>query len=148
VTARIWLAGALAATTVVVACADLEPDVGPPLAGTCNDADTNPRANISFTAEIRPLLARCGCHLPSASGPGTGTQLAGLDLSSLASLRAGGNTSEARIVVDGAPCDSILVQKLSDAPPFGSRMPLGGPFLTPGERQLIHDWIAEGARDN
>ena len=46
------------------------------------------------------------------------------------------------------PCESILLQKL------GSRLPLAfacrrfGPYLTRTERALIHDWIAEGARDN
>ena len=144
-TARAWLAGALAVATAAVACAQLEPDVGPPLAGTCNNTDTDLRAAVSFTANIRPLLARCSCHLPSASGPGPGILIAGLDLSSLESLREGGNASEARIVIDGEPCASVLFQKLSEAPPFGSRMPLGGPFLTSDELQLLHDWIAEGA---
>jgi hypothetical protein len=41
------------------------------------------------------------------------------------------------------------VQKTSNAPPTGNRMPSDGPpYLTPSERQLLSDWIAEGAHDN
>lgn len=140
----------LALLVSLTSCAQLEPDVGPLLAGSCDNRDTDPDASVSFTKQIRPLFDRtrggCGCHLPSSSGPGPGTQLSGLDLSSLASLRVGGVGSGPQIIVDGEPCASILYQKVSPAPPFGSRMPLDGPpFLTAGELQLLHDWIAEGA---
>jgi hypothetical protein len=144
---------AIVAALAVTACAQLEPDVGPLLAGRCDDADTDPGTRISFATQIRPLINRspggCGCHLPTASGPGPGTVLGGLNLSSLEELRQGGFNSGELAVVTGRPCASILYQKVSDAPPFGSRMPLGGPpFLTPEELALIHDWIAEGAADN
>jgi hypothetical protein len=150
-TAARWLAGL--ACVAVAACAQLEPDVGPLLAGVCDNADTNPAATVSFSAQIRPILSRpmagCGCHMPTAAGAGPATLITGLDLSSLASLRAGGMTSGIRIVVDMEPCSSVLYQKVDDAPPFGSRMPLGGPpFLSDDELRLLHDWIAEGANDN
>jgi hypothetical protein len=135
------------------ACAQLEPDVGPLLAGACDNADTNPASGVSFATQIRPLLSRpmagCGCHMPSAAGAGPATQITGLDLGTLASLRAGGHNSGSQIVIAMEPCSSVLYQKIDDAPPFGSRMPLGGPpFLTDEEINLIHDWIAEGAADN
>ena len=137
----------------VTGCGALEPDVGPLLAGTCDNADSDPDASVSFSASIRPLIARpvggCSCHLPSSTGAGPGIQLSGLDLSSLSSLRRGGNLSSLQIVVPGQPCASVLFQKVSEAPPFGSRMPLGGPpFLSADELALIHDWIAEGASEN
>lgn len=147
---RASLAGlALAA---MAACA-LGPDVGPQLAGTCANADTHPELDVSFSTQIRPLLNRspggCICHMPTSTGLGPATQIVGLNLSSLALLRAGGVTSGARIVVAGEPCSSVIYQKVSEAPPFGSRMPLNGPpYLTADERQLVHDWIAEGANDN
>lgn len=143
----------LAATAVAMfsACM-LEPDVGPPLAGVCRDGDYDPEVSISFSMHLRPVIARqqggCSCHLPTSAGPGPATQLSGLDLSSFASLRAGGLASGARIIVPGEPCASIMFQKASEAPPFGSRMPLGGPFLTAEEQRVLHDWIAEGALDN
>ena len=130
----------------------IEPDVGKPLAGTCSDADTDPTMVVSFRSEIRPLLARskagCSCHLPSSSGPGPGIRLGGFDLSSLSSLRAGGFNSGSGIVVAAQPCDSVMYQKVYEAPPFGSRMPLGGPYWSDQELALLHDWIAEGAGDN
>jgi hypothetical protein len=146
------LAFAVAASAVAASCA-LEPDVGPRTAGSCEDADTHPVTSVSFTTEIRPLISRsmggCACHLPNSTGAGPGTQLSGLDLSSLATLRAGGLNSGSRVVVAGRPCDSIMYQKLSVSPPFGSRMPLNGPpFWNADELRLLHDWIAEGANDN
>ncbi len=150
-TRRPWLVGL--PLVAAAACAQLVPDVGPLLAGSCDNADTDPAMSVSFATQIRPVLSRpmagCGCHLPSAAGAGPATQITGLDLSTLASLRAGGHSSGRQIVVAMQPCASILYQKIDDAPPFGSRMPLGGPpFLTDDEARLIHDWIAEGAGDN
>lgn len=142
VAARVAALAALAACSVV-------PDVGPRLAGTCDDTDSRPAGKpVSFAGDIQPLIFRgkggCGCHLD-----GIGTRLAGLNLSSLSNLRMGGFNSGARIIVAGEPCSSLMYQKLSDAPPFGSRMPLNGPpFWTTDELQLLHDWIAEGASDN
>jgi hypothetical protein len=151
------------ATLVVLACAlpacGLEPDVGPLVAGTCDNADTNPEVSVSFSQQIRPVLNRvptptqpdpgCSCHLPTAGGPGIGILASGLNLGSLSSLRAGGRTSGSAIVIAGDPCGSMLYQKVDGAPPFGSRMPLGGPpFLNQQDLALLHDWIAEGALDN
>lgn len=149
-TARIALAAALAA----LAACSVVPDVGPRLAGTCDDADSRPAGKpVSFSGDIHPLIFRqmggCFCHLPTPNGDGIGTQISGLNLSSLSTLRAGGIHSEMRVIVAGEPCSSIMYQKLSDAPPFGSRMPLNGPpFWNADELQLLHDWIAEGANDN
>jgi hypothetical protein len=147
-TGRIALLAALAAGGCTLA-----PDVGPRLAGTCDDTDSNPGTPVSFSTSIRPLISRlmggCGCHLPTPNGDGVGTQISGLNLSSLSSLRRGGLNSGAKVVIAGEPCASIMYQKLSDAPPFGSRMPLNGPpYWSPDELQLLHDWIAEGANDN
>jgi len=158
-TLRSWIKGGLGlvgltglAVLAITSCS-IEPDVGPVLAGACSDADSNPKVDVSFSTQIRPLLNRnpggCACHMPTANGLGPATQLVGLNLSSLALLRAGGVTSGARIVVPGQPCSSVIYQKTSEAPPFGSRMPLNGPpYMTEEEHELLGDWIAEGARDN
>ena len=64
-------------------------------------------------------------------------------------LRTGGGNSGESIVVPGHPCSSVLVQKVSAAPPFGARMPLSGPpYLADDEIRVLHDWISEGAHDN
>jgi hypothetical protein len=111
--------------------------------GPCSDSD--PEVYVSFAEDVRPLtfkaMGGCGCHSSSASS--------GFNLGTYDRLRRGGLNSGQEIVVPGNPCDSILVQKLGLAPPFGSRMPYNGPpFFTAEEMTVIKDWIAEGARNN
>jgi hypothetical protein len=137
------------------ACLDpFEPEVGELRAGVCTPEDSDPRYDVSFSEDVFPLFERmapepgCGCHLPSSRRP-IGIENSGLNLGSYTSLMRGGTTSGPDIVVPGDPCASIIVQKMSSAPPFGSRMPSSGPpYFTPAERALIADWIAEGAHDN
>jgi len=135
-----------------------DPDVGPALAATpdggagtvttngCSNADSNTTVTVSFGNDIRPLMTRSPggcmpCHL--------GRVTSGLDLSSYQSLRRGGLNSGARVIIAGEPCNSILVQKISRTPPFGSRMPYNGPpYFTVEEQQLVRDWVAEGAQNN
>jgi len=132
---------------------DLAPDVGPPQIERCLDEDGDPDNDVRWSVDIAPILARdevgCArCHDP-AGGNAVGVQLSGLDLSSYASLREGGARSGSSIVVPGAPCSSILYQKVLPGPPFGGRMPLDGPpYLSASELALIHDWIAEGAKND
>jgi hypothetical protein len=132
----------------------LEPDVGPQRAGLCKPEDTNPDHDVSFRDDIMLLMKRpagmagCSCHLPGSSRT-SGLMLTGLDLSSYQTLRRGGNQSGSSVVIPRDPCNSLIVQKISSAPPFGARMPSDGPpYLTPAERNLLSDWIIEGARDN
>jgi hypothetical protein len=145
-------------TCVIFLCAciaeDLVPDVGAPIAGSCDDADSDPLVVVSFAHDIRPLMDResmaagCGCHTPTNGTP-SGISLGGLDLGSYESLRVGGFNSGAEVVVPGEPCSSLLVDKLSPTPSWGARMPYDGPpYLTEEEQQLVKDWIAEGANDN
>jgi hypothetical protein len=126
----------------------LGPEVGAPLTSRCVPDDTNPGASVSYRRDIVPILTtRCfTCHTPTGATP-IGFQLTGLDLGSYTTLRAGGATGGANTIVPGDPCASVLFQKLSPGPPFGSRMPLDG-ALSDTQLQLVHDWIAEGALDN
>lgn len=131
----------------------VDPETGGALADRCTDADSDPDTDVSFENDVRPLLhgevagaPGCACHLPARPNP-IGFEQTGLDLTNLDSLRAGGVRSQSNIVVAGKPCSSILWQKISAGPPFGSRMPFDGPpFLQAEQRRLIADWIAEGAR--
>lgn len=133
---------------------DYAPDVGGPLAGACENLDSDPEIEVSFALDIRPVLDRprgeagCGCHTPSNGTP-SGIALSGLDLGSYHALRQGGVYTGAQIVVPGDACSSELMSKLGATPAYGARMPLDGPpFLSAEEEQLIHDWIVEGAEDN
>jgi len=143
----------LAATALTLGACDLEPDVGPPTQYRCIDEDSNPGVTVSWRRDIAPMFLRdqagCAqCHDPGRTNP-IGVQLSGLDLSSLNSTREGGARSGGTIVVAGSPCQSVLYLKLLAGPPFGGRMPLDGPpYLSTVELDLVHDWIAEGARDN
>lgn len=142
-----------AAIAIATAASCTVPEVGPPLRERCFDVDSDPEVDVSYSIDIvgifnSPTIDCVKCHTTSGQSP-IGLEVGGLDLSSYARLRAGGANGGERIVVPGSPCSSILVQKMSAGPPFGSRMPLSGPpFLTERERQLLQDWIAEGADDN
>ena len=153
------MTGRLTCGLIVVAaaigCLDLvDPQVGAPLAARCANQDADPDNDVSFSRDLQPLFrgeagnVGCSCHIPTNPDP-IGFQESGLDLSTYSSARAGGVNSLGSIIVAGMPCESILWQKASPSPPFGSRMPFDGPpFLSDDALQLIADWIAEGARDN
>ena len=143
-------AAALAATTS--ACLDdYAPVVGPPNRAVCTPGDSDPAVAIRFETDILIGIferddGQCtACHTASGRAP-LGLEIGGLDLSSRDTLLRGGAQAGAAIVRPGDPCASVLVQKVSETPPFGGRMPLDGPpFLTATDRQVLHDWIAEGA---
>lgn len=132
----------------------LAPEVGEPLATDCDNADSDPDTPVQFSTDIvqrifaRDQLGCLYCHAPDAEIP-IGFQQSQFDVSSYETMRHGGLISRTGIIVPGRPCDSILLQKVSEVPPYGQRMPFNGPpYLVPEEIQLIHDWIAEGAENN
>jgi hypothetical protein len=113
----------------------------------CAVKDSNPGDDVSFAGDVMPVLAACRCHDPNNADP-VGMIETGLTIDGFDNLMMGGDTTGTQIVVPGNPCDSIILQKLSETPPFGARMPKDGPYLTLEERQLISDWIKEGAKNN
>lgn len=126
---------------------ELEPEVGPVIAGQCKNEDSNAEADVSFTDEVLPMLQmRCGCHDPKGSGSAIDTTA--FAIGSRREVMRGGNKSSDKIVVAGDACGSVLVQKCGEAPPFGSRMPISGPYFSSSETALLRDWIIEGAHDN
>ncbi|HEY5952526.1 MAG TPA: hypothetical protein VIV40_43805 [Kofleriaceae bacterium] len=122
----------------------LDPDGSPFVPGLCGDSD--PTTQVSFAMSIRPLTTRS----PGGCNPcHTGNTTSGFNLGSYESLRRGGQNSGTRLIVPGKPCDSVIVQKLGLAPPFGARMPFNGPpYFSAAELTLVRDWIAEGALNN
>jgi hypothetical protein len=133
----------------------LEPEVGELRAGVCKPEDSDPAHDVSFKDDVLALFERtadkgpgCSCHLP-ATPRAIGLELTGLDLSTYRGVMRGGDNTSDMNVVPGDPCSSILLQKVSAAPPFNARMPSNGPpYLSPHEQTLLSDWIAEGAHDN
>jgi Planctomycete cytochrome C len=168
------LALLVAAAGTVSACSVLEPSLGPPIedAGDLDagvvadddggapstdggDVDVAPRP-VSFHDDIRPLMERSDsdptghgckkCHYATEPSH-IGTDLAGLDLSTLGALRKGGHTSAATIVVPGNPAASAIVQKLHGTYATGVRMPFSGPpYWSAAQIALVERWIAEGAK--
>jgi hypothetical protein len=142
----------LAYLVLAAGCLDqLEPSVGAPLRAACQDADHDPSHDVSFAADIDPLIHEYHCrtcHTPGGATP-IGLEVSGFDLSTYETLRAGGARSMAMIIVPGQPCESVLLQKVGEGPPYGARMPLNGPtYLEDEDLEVISDWIFEGARDN
>jgi len=151
-------ASLLAASFVFSGCLDLvpslDPMVGQSVVQRCVNEDANPDLDVSFSKDIQPILmpapdkVGCSCHMPTHPDA-IGIVESGLDLSSYAALMAGGNNSGPAIVIAGDACNSVFWQKISPAPPFGTRMPFDGPpFLTNAQLRLVADWIVEGANDN
>ena len=151
---RIHFLAAVLAVASVACIAEVEPDVGPLRAGTCKSKDSDPNHDVSFKEDVLVLFQRpngqggCACHQPSNRRT-SGIDATGLSLENYKTLIRGGNASHDTIVIPGDPCASLVVQKVSSAPPSGSRMPSDGPpYLSPPEIALLSDWIAEGAHDN
>lgn len=121
------------------------------VAGACRDMGVNPDApvpppppivttdSVSFQTNILPILEHYGCT--SCHG---GT--AGLTVGTVAGLLVGGDHGPA--IVPGNADASNIVKKISPNPPFGVRMPQGGPYLDATTIQVIKDWINQGAKNN
>ena len=144
--------GALAALGLALlgGCGELDPEVGAvregaALAGICADGDSDPGTEVTYPDVLTQVFEpKCSCHVIAG---GLGQTVGGLDLSDFDAIVAGGVRSQGRAIVAGDPCASVIVQKTgNDTVPFGARMPLSGGTLDPVSRQLIIDWIAEGAR--
>lgn len=96
---------------------------------------------VSFREEIEPILKEdcTGCHSKDAK-EASGN---GLALDSIESLRKGGATFGAKIVVPGDPKSSILIAYLRGAKQ--PLMPLGRPALSEAQIRKFETWIAQGA---
>jgi hypothetical protein len=51
-------------------------------------------------------------------------------------------------IVPGKADSSLIMKKTSPIPPFGDRMPQGGPYYSESIRAVIASWINQGAKDN
>jgi hypothetical protein len=119
-----------------------------PLAG-CKDMGVNPppvtmrvdtlATTVSFQTNILPIFEKFGCY--ECHG---GTN--GLVVHTVADLLKGGVHGPA--IVPGNADSSLIMKKTSAAPPFGDRMPQGGPYCSDSIRAVIALWIHQGAKDN
>lgn len=101
-------------------------------------------ADVSFAGSVQSLVSTwCGaCHISTTNG--------GMNMGAgptAASLRAAAGSNGAIIVVGQASASNMYL-KTTDTPPFGNRMPNGGPYLSVAQQNIIRDWINQGAQDN
>lgn len=132
---------------LTLGCGELDPEIGPEretAADICEVGDSDPNTDVTWV-QVRDTVfrGRCGCHTTTG---GLGQTVGGLDLDDREKALEGGFRSIDSAIVPGDPCGSIVVQKTGLNPPFGGRMPLNGAELEPDLRQLLIDWIAEGAQ--
>ena len=131
----------------LAACEVTEPNFGAEFQtadrGACRLADSDPEVDVKYADVLAQVIVPgCSCHL---SLGGFGVTVGGLLLTDYDRVLGGGRHGpEAVIPFD--PCGSYVVQKTGTSPPFGARMPLNGRALKPAVRQLLIDWIAEGAK--
>jgi hypothetical protein len=135
---------------LLTACSALDPTIGAP------SPPIDAGDPVVFGRDIRPLMDRSqadptgsGCKLCHYGNEAThhGTDVSGLDLSTLGKLRLGGNNTHQNIVVPFSPDGSALVQKLYGTFEIGHRMPLNGPtYWSADEIELVERWIAQGAK--
>jgi mono/diheme cytochrome c family protein len=94
-----------------------------------------PGSGPNFEKDIQPLFqTRCGkCHSSKA-------RKGGLDLSSMAGLKKGGESGEPAVVKS---LDESLLWIMIDG---GDMPPKGQPSLSAKEKQLIRKWIEGGAK--
>ena len=106
----------------------------------------DPVANVvDYATQIQPIFNdNCTrCH-SGASAP-RGLRLdAANSFAHLVNVQSDEVPSLLR-VEPGDPNNSYLVQKVEGTAAVGSRMPLGGPFLSVQTIGLIRRWISEGA---
>lgn len=99
-------------------------------------SDTPTAATVSFANDVMPILqSRCfNCH-------GGEDVKEGLSFASYETLMAG--SINGPVVVPGDPANSLLIQLIQNG-----KMPKRGPKLTPGQLQILIDWILAGALNN
>ena len=117
-------------------CSDLGNN---PVSTDVSTPDPPATGDVSFSGRILPLFQQYGC---AGCHGGNG----GLTVGSVAQLLQGGAHGPA--VVAGKPESSTLALKISASPPFGDRMPQGGPYLPDSTIQIIRLWITQGAKNN
>jgi len=119
------------------------------LSAGCQDMGVSPETvhvdtvltvtTVSFQNNILPIFDRFGCY--DCHG---GTN--GLVVHTVADLLRGGVHGPA--IVPGNADSSLIMKKTSATPPFGDRMPQGGPYCSDSIRAVIALWINQGAKDN
>jgi len=101
-----------------------------------------------------PTNPRCNaCHAMPANDVANGNLFVGADKDSAYMALVGKASMSSRcmskvLVVPFKPDESLMLEKLSENPPCGSRMPLGGTPFTEAQLEMVRGWIAAGAKND
>lgn len=90
-----------------------------------------------YTPDVTAIITKYGC---AGCHGGSG----GLNVTPYESIMSTGDHGPVVVPNDS---NSVIVRKLKGTATFGSRMPLGGPYLTDAEIQVIVQWIMAGAQE-
>ena len=111
------------------------------------DGGTPSTASCGVDVEADILAARCGgsvCH-SAAEQKAAGLDLVSPDVAARVAnvASASADCGGSMLVVPGDPGGSLLYQKLGDAPPCGSQMPLAAEPLSDDDMECVRGWIQE-----
>ena len=90
-----------------------------------------------YTPDVTTIIEKYGC---AGCHGGSG----GMDITPYESIMS---TGDHKPIVVANDSNSVIVRKLKGTAAFGSRMPLGGPFLSDAEIQIVVQWIMSGAKE-
>jgi hypothetical protein len=130
---RIILSFSLLAGVVVVTCN----------AAAQDSSAAAPAKEISYTKDVSPIFEKfCAtCHNADEDHPSQ------LFMDSYETLMKGGKHGKA--IQPGNSKESLLLQKLSPAPPFGKKMPPSKKLIpTAVQIEVLRQWIEQGAKKN
>ena len=132
---KAWMSIVLAITGYVLSFS-----VGP-ISAQEQSAPADTMKIYTFEKDIAPIV---GKYCMSCHGSDTMNK-SDLYMDDYQTLMKGGKHGVP--VVPGKPDKSLMYRKLLPDPPFGKQMPRGHKKITPEAVQIIHDWIAEGAKE-
>ena len=132
-----------------------EPDCTGGAAGAAPSMDANaaggaaveanaciPSVARDYLSDVAPILS--ACHGEVCHG---GAFLQASQLQTLIGAPAAECCGTRALIAPGHPEQSYVLDKVrGDRLCSGARMPLGGPYLSPEQVQILSDWICGGAR--
>ena len=110
---------------------------------TKTEAAKTKSGSVSFKNDVVPLMKKycLPCHSEEQMNPSE------LFMDSYETIMEGGK--HGKPVEPGKANESLMIQKLSEKPPFGDRMPLKAKEpLSDEEVKILIDWINQGAKKN
>jgi uncharacterized protein (TIGR03118 family) len=140
------------AVTLTATATDVDGNVGTSPQATVTVANGVAASTLTQiqTQVFTPICSGChdGSNAPGGALPGSQNLTAGNSFANLVNVASLEQPTVLR-VKPGDPANSYLIQKLEGAGTIsGSRMPLGGPFLSQATIDSIKSWITSGAPNN